>query len=49
MTYEDLRYETDGGTATVTIDRPDVRNAFRERTVTELNGALARADDDESV
>lgn len=49
MTYEDLRYETNGGTATVTIDRPDVRNAFRERTVTELNGALARADDDESV
>ncbi|MFC5134693.1 MULTISPECIES: enoyl-CoA hydratase/isomerase family protein [Haloferacaceae] len=49
MTGEDVRYDVDGGIATVTIDRPAVRNAFRGATVAELNEALARADDDGDV
>ena len=33
--YTDIRYETDDGIAKVTIDRPDVRNAFRPLTTYE--------------
>ena len=42
--YEDIRYELSGdGIAKVTIDRPEVRNAFRPQTVIELSDALERA------
>ncbi|THE66363.1 enoyl-CoA hydratase/isomerase family protein [Salinadaptatus halalkaliphilus] len=47
--YDDIRYETDGGIATITIDRPDVYNAFREQTIAELNVALREAFDDDGV
>jgi enoyl-CoA hydratase/carnithine racemase len=47
--YDDVRYETDGGIATITIDRPDVANAFREQTILELNAALRDTQDDEGV
>lgn len=47
--YEEIRYETESGLATVTIDRPDVYNAFTSTTLGELNDALRRADDDDSV
>jgi enoyl-CoA hydratase/carnithine racemase len=47
--YSDIRYETDTGIATITIDRPDVANAFREETISELNDALATARDDDGV
>ena len=36
MAYEDILYEVAGGRATITINRPEVRNAFRPETVTEL-------------
>jgi enoyl-CoA hydratase/carnithine racemase len=49
MTYDDIRYEVDSGIATIWIDRPEVKNAFRELTVDELNDALGRANEDESV
>ncbi len=32
----DIRYETADGIAKITIDRPDVRNAFRPQTTREL-------------
>jgi enoyl-CoA hydratase/carnithine racemase len=38
--YDDLRYETSSGITTITIDRPDVHNAFRAETIRDLNDAL---------
>lgn len=43
MTYEDIIYAEDGATATIQINRPDVYNAFRPRTVVELIDALMEA------
>ncbi|HWT92063.1 MAG TPA: 1,4-dihydroxy-2-naphthoyl-CoA synthase [Solirubrobacteraceae bacterium] len=48
--YTDIRYETSGdGIAKITIDRPEVRNAFRPQTVIELSDAFERAREDTSV
>jgi naphthoate synthase len=49
--YEDIRYEHSepGGIAKITIDRPEVRNAFRPQTVIELSDAFDRAREDPSV
>jgi naphthoate synthase len=47
--YEDIRYETADGIAKLTIDRPEVRNAFRPQTLIELSDALERAREDTSV
>src|SRR3989442_15077798 len=45
--YSDIRYETSGdGIAKITIDRPEVRNAFRPQTLIEISDALTRARDD---
>jgi naphthoate synthase len=49
-TYEDIRYELSGdGIAKITIDRPEVRNAFRPQTVVELSRAFELAREDPSV
>jgi naphthoate synthase len=48
--YEDVRYEKSGdGIAKITINRPEVRNAFRPQTVTEMIRAFSDARDDSSV
>src|SRR6478752_775669 len=47
--YEDIRYETGGGIAKVTIDRPDVLNAFRPQTLIEVSAALELAREDTEV
>jgi naphthoate synthase len=48
--YEDIRYETSGdGIAKVTINRPEVRNAFRPQTIVEISRALEVAREDTSV
>jgi naphthoate synthase len=47
--YEDIRYEIADGIAKITIDRPDVRNAFRPETVIELSDAFNRAREDTEV
>ena len=47
--YEDIRYETADGIAKITIDRPEVRNAFRPETLIEISDALERAREDTSV
>jgi naphthoate synthase len=47
--FEDIRYETADRIAKITIDRPEVRNAFRPQTVVELSAALERAREDTEV
>ncbi len=48
--YRDIRCEHSGtGIAKVTIDRPDVRNAFRPQTVAELIDAFAWIRDDAGI
>ena len=48
--YEDVVYEkSDDGIAKITINRPEVRNAFRPLTVTEMSRAFADARDDAEV
>ena len=48
--YEDIVYEkSDEGIAKITINRPEVRNAFRPLTVTEMSRAFADARDDADV
>jgi len=48
--YEDIRYELSGdGIAKITIDRPEVRNAFRPQTVVEMSRALEQAREDPGV
>ena len=47
--YEDIRYELAEGIAKITIDRPEVRNAFRPETVVELSNAFERASEDAEI
>jgi naphthoate synthase len=47
--YEDIVYERGEAIARITIDRPEVRNAFRPRTLAELRDAFRRARDDIDV
>ena len=51
--YADIRYELatgdDAGIVKITIDRPEVRNAFRPETVIELSDAFERAREDLNV
>ena len=41
--YSDIRLEAAEGIAKITIERPEVRNAFRPQTVVEMSDALERA------
>jgi naphthoate synthase len=47
--YEDIRYEVADGIAKVTIDRPEVRNAFRPQTLVEVSAAMELAREDAEV
>ena len=47
--FQDIRYETAEGIAKITINRPQVRNAFRPQTIIELKEAFDLARDDEKV
>src|SRR3954468_15492929 len=48
--YEDIRYELSGdGIAKITINRPEVRNAFRPETLIEVSHALEQAREDTGV
>jgi len=47
--YEDIWYDTAGGVAKITINRPEKRNAFRPTTLFELSHAFNVARDDPSV
>jgi naphthoate synthase len=47
--YEDILYDTWDGIARITINRPEVRNAFRPATVSEMGRAFEVARDDPAV
>ncbi|MEI7559316.1 MAG: 1,4-dihydroxy-2-naphthoyl-CoA synthase [Actinomycetes bacterium] len=48
--YSDIRYEVSGdGIAKITINRPEVRNAFRPQTLFQLSEAFDLARDDSTV
>jgi len=48
-TFTDITYHKHNGIAKITINRPEVRNAFRPLTVDEMALALADAKDDHSI
>jgi naphthoate synthase len=47
--YNDILYEKSEGIAKITINRPEVRNAFRPETVREMIDALSDARYDEEI
>jgi len=47
--YEDILYDTWDGIAKITINRPEVRNAFRPTTVFEMSKAFEVARDDPKI
>ena len=48
--HSDILYEkSDEGIAKITINRPEVRNAFRPETVKEMQAAFVDARDDENI
>ena len=47
--WTDIRFETTEGIAKITIDRPEVRNAFRPLTTRELIAAFEVARDDPTI
>jgi 2-ketocyclohexanecarboxyl-CoA hydrolase len=49
MPYEDILYDKRDGVATVTINRPNVLNAFRAKTVEEMLEAVRDADYDNEI
>jgi 2-ketocyclohexanecarboxyl-CoA hydrolase len=49
QSYKDILYEVRDNAARITINRPEVYNAFRLQTLEELIDALHRADEEKSV
>ncbi len=47
--FTDIRYETAGGIAKITIARPEVRNAFRPQTLIDISRALEFAREDTTI
>jgi naphthoate synthase len=47
--WEDIRYQTADGIAKITINRPEVRNAFRPTTLFELERAFEMARNDAAI
>ena len=47
--FTDIKYHKSEGIAKITINRPEVRNAFRPQTVKEMIEALADAREDETI
>src|SRR6266498_3371347 len=47
--FTDIKYEHFEGIAKITINRPEVRNAFRPETIFELQEAFSHVRDDQSI
>src|SRR5437588_11779687 len=49
MAYETILYDVADGVATITLNRPDVLNAFNKQMTEELQDVLKTAERDRSV
>lgn len=49
MEFKNTLYEKSEGTATITINRPEVRNALNEETILEILSRLEDAKEDETI
>lgn len=49
MTYETVLYKTDGAICTITLNRPEKRNAFNAQLVKDISEALTNAENDGAV
>lgn len=47
--FQDIKFERADGIAKITINRPEVRNAFRPQTVFEIQEAFAYAREDQKI
>ena len=47
--YDHISYDVADGIAVLTLDRPDVYNAFNDAMITELNDVIKRVKQDEAV
>ena len=47
--WQDILYHKAEGIARITINRPEVRNAFRPKTVMEMRQALQDAREDSAI
>lgn len=47
--YDEIKYEVDGPSAVITLNRPEALNALTNNMMEELKHALAKAEEDESV
>ena len=47
--YKDITYKKSNGVARIAFNRPDVRNAFRPNTTSELHDAFYDANEDTSI
>ena len=47
--YQDITYKKSGGVARIAFNRPEVRNAFRPQTTSELYDAFHDAQEDPSI
>ena len=47
--YEDITYQKKGAVARIAFNRPEVRNAFRPKTTSELYDAFYHVSEDSSV
>lgn len=47
--FSDIIYEKSGGIAKITINRPEVRNAFRPTTLFEMDAAFRDANEDPNI
>ena len=47
--YTDIKYHKLDGIAKITINRPEVRNAFRPLTVQEMMAAFRDAEEDQEI
>ena len=49
MSYQDILYAVEDGIATITMNRPDMLNAFTSTMLDEIIDAIDRTDADDDV